>query len=168
MPRSKPKYELFDRGGKFIRLGSKEDARRLRLWRKIVHIFIFNKTGDLLVSRRPPNMRRYRSQITSSAGGHAEIGESLLAAARRELKEELGISVRLNFLAAVRFPKGRAMQYLFAGRSDSPGCPNPREIQATRFVTLGFLQKDLRAHPRRYAKPFALCFALYRKSAKRA
>lgn len=53
-----------------------------------VGIFIFNPDGELLLTKT----HKWRGKY-GVPGGHIELGESALAAARREAKEETGLEI---------------------------------------------------------------------------
>jgi len=59
-----------------------------------VGIFIFNPNGELLLTKT----HKWRGKY-GVPGGHIELGESAIEAARREAKEETGLEIRdLKFL----------------------------------------------------------------------
>ncbi|MGA7193957.1 MAG: NUDIX domain-containing protein [Anaerolineales bacterium] len=59
-----------------------------------VGIFIFNPNGELLLTKTHKWHGKY-----GVPGGHIELGESAIEAARREAKEETGLEIRnLEFL----------------------------------------------------------------------
>ena len=59
-----------------------------------VGIFIFNPEGELLLTKT----HKWRGKY-GVPGGHIELGESAIEAARREAKEETGLDIRdLHFL----------------------------------------------------------------------
>lgn len=59
--------------------------------RLISRVVIKNNKGLFLLSKRAKNMRSYPSAWETSAGGHVDIDETPLQAAKRELQEEIGI-----------------------------------------------------------------------------
>lgn len=58
-----------------------------------VGAFIFNKKGEVLLVKSP---KWDKGRIWTVAGGRIEIGETIEKALKREVKEELGITVKLN------------------------------------------------------------------------
>lgn len=60
-----------------------------------VHILVINKKAEIFIKRRAKN-KLYQGQYESSAGGHVMSGETYDDAAKRELKEELGIDENLT------------------------------------------------------------------------
>lgn len=134
--------------------------------RRSVHIFIFNNKEELLVCKRPRH-KRYGGQITSSAGGRVRPGESYSQGARRELREELGISSRIvdwgRFYVANKIE--RREHRLFVGRAEK-FTPDKNEIVSCEFRKPQVVWKDLSLRPRRYAKPFHEALAHYLRCLK--
>ncbi len=161
-------YDLVDENDKLVRLGFREDAKKLGLWRRVVHILVFNARGELLICKRPPWTNSYPGLITSSAGGKVEAGETYRAAARRELREELRIVSPVKELGRfdVQTKKhGKVIHRLFSTHAEKVR-PHRSEIIATRFVTISDVSRDARLHPKRYALPFIKALKFYKSKTK--
>jgi isopentenyldiphosphate isomerase len=66
---------------------------------RVAHVLVFNPAGELLLQKRSMRKDIQPGRWDTSVGGHLDPGESYLEAARREMKEELGvIGVPLTFL----------------------------------------------------------------------
>jgi len=149
------KYNLVDFDDNFICIGTKKDAKKLKLFTRSVHILLTNKDNKIMVCKRPPNKKNYPNQITSSAGGHVEKGEKYAVAAKRELKEELNIVTPLRDLGRfnVVTNRERTIHHLFLGKSKKV-LPDINEISDYYFLSLKEIIKDIKLHPRKYCKPF--------------
>ena len=75
---------------------------------------------ELLLIRHPDDARRFAGRW-NGVGGHVEAGEGVLAAARRELREEAGLDVATLRLRAVIHESGFGGDafavFVFAGES---------------------------------------------------
>ena len=60
-----------------------------------VHVCIFNEQGEMLIQQRQSTKRWYAGLWDYSVGGSAVAGDTSLAAAERETREELGLRVSL-------------------------------------------------------------------------
>ncbi|HMK56086.1 MAG TPA: NUDIX domain-containing protein [Dissulfurispiraceae bacterium] len=61
------------------------------LLHKVVHVLVFNDRGQLLLQKRSMSKDVEPGKWDTSVGGHVSPREDLIAAAAREMKEELGI-----------------------------------------------------------------------------
>lgn len=69
------------------------------LMHKVVHVLVFNSSGELLLQKRSMDKEVAPGMWDTSVGGHINSGETLDNAVRREMEEELGIAdVPLKFL----------------------------------------------------------------------
>jgi 16S rRNA (adenine1518-N6/adenine1519-N6)-dimethyltransferase len=71
---------------------TKEENQRTGNWYRVVRIMIENELGQLLLQRRASDVILYPGRWESSASGHVPEEEDYLEAAKRELREELGIT----------------------------------------------------------------------------
>ncbi len=60
---------------------------------RVVHVLVFNKEGGLLLQKRSMNKDVAPGKWDTSVGGHINPGETPDEAVRREMEEELGITV---------------------------------------------------------------------------
>lgn len=157
------KYDLVDKEDNLIKVGTKEEAKKKKLFTRSVHIWLFNKKGELMICKRSSNKKTYPNQITSSAGGHVEQGENYKVAAKRELTEELCVLTTLKDLGRfdVVTQKERAIHHLFIGKISKKVFPDPNEISSYSFLSLKDISKDMILRPRKYCKPFHEAFKFY-------
>ena len=65
-------------------------------YRLVVHVCIFDGEGRMLIQQRQPFKKGWSNLWDVSVGGCAVAGDSSRAAAERETREELGLSVDLS------------------------------------------------------------------------
>lgn len=157
------KYDLVNKEDNFIKKGTKKEAKKLRLFTRSVHIFLFNKKGELLICKRSANKKTYPNQYTSSAGGHVEQGEDCKVAAKRELQEELSVTISIRDLGRfdVVTSKERTIHHLFIGKINKKISPDPDEISSYIFLSPKNISRDIVLYPRKYCKPFYEAFRYY-------
>ena len=83
-----------------------------------VHIWPMNGRGELLIQRRSMSVQ-WKPGIWAATGGSAVSGEEPLAAARRELREELGYAAseeEMRFVARLR--RSNSYCYVYAVKTD--------------------------------------------------
>ena len=85
-------------------------------------IFLIRSDGKILLQRRSPSNATFPGCWDSSSSFHVTFGESYEQAARRELKEEAGVSASLTYLGkfAYHVPPENEIVAVFSCRSDDP------------------------------------------------
>ena len=58
---------------------------------RVVHVLVFNTSGDLLLQKRSYMKDVAPGRWDTSVGGHVGFGENLAISSKREMEEELGI-----------------------------------------------------------------------------
>jgi len=85
--------EIVDKDGKVIGRASRAELHRNPgLLHRVVHVLVFDPSGRLLLQRRSMTKDTAPGKWDTSVGGHVAAGEETMAAAGREMREELGIS----------------------------------------------------------------------------
>lgn len=109
----------------------------------IVFLFRRNARGglELLWQKRSDTIDRYPGDFDISAGGHINLGESVVEAAIRETKEEIGAEVfsgELNFVTMCPFNKNRFAWIFIAdwtGKEDTFHFDD-KEVSEVKWVAL--------------------------------
>ncbi|KAG8462742.1 hypothetical protein KFE25_004718 [Diacronema lutheri] len=76
------------------------DVHRDGDWHRSVHVWLVDERGALLVQQRSEHKDTFPGLWDVSCAGHVGAGSEPLAAARAELREELGLDVPLDALSA--------------------------------------------------------------------
>ena len=158
-------FPVVDESDHVLRSASRPEVHGNNLLHRAVHILIFNKIGDLYLQKRSPCKDRYPLLWDSSAAGHVEAGEEYDGAARRELKEELGIDVPLE--RVVKLPASERTDYefvwLYRGRHDDNFHLNSTEIEYGGFFPMTIVSGWIKARPEEFAPGFVECWKAYLK-----
>jgi 16S rRNA (adenine1518-N6/adenine1519-N6)-dimethyltransferase len=156
---------VVDESDHVLRSASRPEVHGNNLLHRAVHILIFNKIGDLYLQKRSPCKDRHPLLWDSSAAGHVEAGEDYDEAARRELKEELGIDVPLE--RVVKLPASERTDYefvwLYRGRHDDDFHLDRTEIEYGGFFPKTIVSGWIKARPEEFAPGFAECWKAYLK-----
>lgn len=108
-----------------------------QLIHRAIGVVVFNDRGQVLLQKRSKNKDLYPGLYTTSASGHVSKGETYLQAAKRELREELGITAPLKkevkFL--MKLEQETEIDYLFSAKHNGPFYPEKDDIDEVKFVT---------------------------------
>jgi len=130
------------------------DRARCHAGRGLLHrafsLLIFNAKGQLLLQQRAASKQLWPLVWSNSCCSHPRRSESIEAAARRRLHEELGLNCPLYFLFKfqyqAQFNSAAAENELcsvFIGRANERVTINPAEINAWRWISPEALQAEM-------------------------
>ena len=104
------RFDIYDKNriktGKTMLRGEKAGGEWLRT---VVHICVINSQGKMLIQQRQSFKKSWSGMWDISVGGGVLAGESPCEAARRELREEIGLEIDFSALRpsfTVNFSKG--------------------------------------------------------------
>lgn len=113
-------------------------------------LLIFNERGELLVQQRAASKRLWPLYWSNSCCSHPRRAESMEAATRRRLAEELGVSCDLEFLFKFQYHAQfdatgaeNELCSVFIGRCTDPIRVNRDEIADWRWVSPAVLQAEM-------------------------
>jgi len=69
----------------------RSEVHRLKLWHRTAHVQVFDFQGRTLFQLRSKEKETFPGKLDISSAGHVSSGEDIVAAALRELEEELGL-----------------------------------------------------------------------------
>lgn len=95
---------------------------------RVAFIMLANSLGELLLHQRSANKTAYPLYWSGAAAGHLVSGESYRAAARRELREEIGVEVDLQFVGKFYSDEDREWVGVFLGFYDGEVTVEPAEV----------------------------------------
>jgi isopentenyl-diphosphate delta-isomerase len=119
--------------------------------------------NQILLQQRSEQKQLWLFHWSSSCCSHPRVGETTVDAAQSRLREELGISVPLqylyNFIYQARFVDEGPENELFSvyiGRSNGPVIIDESEIATWRFMDIRNLESVLIDHPGRFTPWFKM------------
>ena len=147
--------EEIDARGRVIRVVERSVMRAERLRHRAVFIAVVDSRGRLLVHRRSDLKDVWPGRWDIAAGGVVNVGEAWSDAARRELVEEVGLSVELGSATPLNEVGGgpyedddvAVLGRLFVTRSDGPVSFDDGEVVEARFVDRAELGRMLTTVP---------------------
>ena len=164
----KEKIDFFDENGKFVLTKNKSTKYKENnnLYIKGVYIFIINNKGRILIQRkREDHTKLNRWEIPS---GHVRSKESYEEAAKRELKEETGITVPLKYIKTIKIEKPNEFNAFYIGYSNIlPDTKDNPEVDAFEFISFDNLIKEIKSNVRLFAPQMIKFLKDYRDDFKK-
>ena len=138
-------------------LAPKLEAHRQGWRHRAISVCVLDPQGRMLLQQRALDKYHSGGLWTNACCTHPRAGEAVADAARRRLKEELGVDCDLKFLTRTHYRAdvgGGLIEdevvHLFVAAYDGPVTPDPREVAAFDWVSQAELRARIAAHPERY------------------
>jgi isopentenyldiphosphate isomerase len=131
--------EVVNEQGEVLRLAPRSEIHgNPSLIHRVVHVLVFNEKGELLLQKRSLKKDVAPGRWDTSVGGHVNPGESLIEAAKREMKEELGIDSEPEFLYSYIHtnPYETELVYTFSCTYEGSVSFNKDEIDEVKFWSI--------------------------------
>ena len=154
---------LVDENDRAIGLMPKLEAHEKAVLHRAFSVFILNDKGELLLQQRAAH--KYHSPLlwTNTCCSHQREGESSIQAGRRRLNEEMGFEVPLkeifSFIYKAPFENGlteHEFDHVLIGYYDKLPDINPEEVEAFKYSSIEFIQKDIADRPEQYTVWFKI------------
>lgn len=87
------------------RIASRHEVHARGLWHRTVHVWLTTPSKDILLQKRAQSKQTHPGLWDMACAGHISAGESSMEAARKEMSEELGVTIReedLSFLFSIK------------------------------------------------------------------
>jgi isopentenyl-diphosphate delta-isomerase len=148
---------LVSEANRAIGIGGKTAVHRKGLLHRAFSIFVVDPRGRILLQRR--NIKKYHSGglWANSCCGHPRPDERTLAAAKRRLDEELGVTspLRFSFSARYRAALDHGMEenefvYVYFGPLRSAIRPDPAEVSEVEFLSPSEIKRRIQRDPNAY------------------
>jgi len=129
-------------------------------------VFIFNDKGELLLQQRAAHKYHSPKLWTNTVCSHQRKNESNLAAGKRRLQEEMGMTADLkkvfHFIYKAELDQGlteHELDHVMIGFSNELPEINPDEVMAYRYETLENIEADIKTNSDKYTEWFKIIFA---------
>jgi isopentenyl-diphosphate delta-isomerase len=126
-------------------------------------LFVFNRSGDLLIQRRHASKRLWPLYWSNSCCSHPRAGEDIDEAVGRRLEQELGLTVNLSYIYKFEYTATFAdlgseheLCSVYAGVATTAPVINTTEIADWRWIAPAALDAELVATPERFTPWFKL------------
>jgi isopentenyl-diphosphate delta-isomerase len=142
-------HDVINEQDEVIGVASRRDIYDKKLLHRICNVLVFNKRGDLLLQKRAAGVSYLPGHWSTSVGGHVISGESAKEAAMREMKEEVGVSAKIEYLDKYIFevldqPGLKKMLFVYKATHNGPFKENPQEVSETKFCRASEIKKMIK------------------------
>jgi isopentenyl-diphosphate delta-isomerase len=157
--------DVITEDGQVVGQVSREECHVKGLRHLSVFVFILNAEGKVYLQQRAKTKIIRPEKLTASACGHVHAGESLVAAARRELEEELGICTTLEEIGCVHGPYDYDKEFVtvYVGQYQGQMNPNKDEIECLVLLTLDEIEANLVSPAMNFGETFKKVYPLLRE-----
>jgi isopentenyl-diphosphate delta-isomerase len=127
-------------------------------------IFLFNDKGQMLMQRRALSKYHSPGLWTNTCCSHPAPGESLMNAASRRLKMEMGMKSVLEYQFEFYYKSGyenglieHEIDHVLFGVSEEQPLLNTEEACDWKYMSIEQVQNDLEINPENYTTWFRIC-----------
>ena len=159
------KVVLVDKFDNEVGTMDKIEAHLKGLLHRAVSVFIFNSRGEMLIQKRA--LEKYHSPgiWSNAACTHPRLKEEPILAAKRRLKEEMGIITEIEFSFVFTYKADldqnlieHELDHVFIGYSDEKPNYNPNEVCDFKYISKIELEIELEKNSSSYSAWFKLCY----------
>ncbi|KKT87015.1 MAG: Dimethyladenosine transferase, partial [Microgenomates group bacterium GW2011_GWA1_Microgenomates_45_10] len=151
-----------DENDNIIGSGTKKQAWENGNIHRIARLFVFNSKGELLIHKRSDKLKNLPGRWDQSASGHVDEGEDYLAAAERELEEEMGIKgVELEEVGKFYQDEvdddgkiKKRFNMLYKARHDGEVNFSKGEVSEIKWVNINDLRRQMKEKPKDFTQGF--------------
>lgn len=137
-----------------------------KLLHRAVHVFLFNKAGDLYLQKRSHLKDTHPGKWDSSASGHVDPGEDYETCAIREMWEEVWVEPKNGVRRVARIEASEATDLefieVFAAEPIGRIRVHGKEVDSGRYFEIDEIEKWIEARPEDFATGFVTCFRAWR------
>src|SRR5690242_1712572 len=128
----------------------KMEAHQKGVLHRAFSVILFNSKGEVLLQKRSSKKYHSAGLWTNTCCSHPQPSERIEVAARRRLKEEMGINVQpefaYKFLYKVTLDNElieHELDHVYIGHFDNEPIINSNEVETWRFAGLTEIRKDI-------------------------
>ena len=161
------RFQVVDENDEVIGAAPRGEVHGNNLRHRAVHVFVFNRQGELFLQKRSAWKDRHPLLWDSSAAGHVDAGEDYDETASRELEEELGIKATLTRVAKLPCSERTGWEFIWLYRCDHEGPFHlaRTEIEHGEFFPLEIVERWINARPEEFAPGFLKCWKAFQGAA---
>ncbi len=141
----------------------KMEAHRTGSLHRAFSVLLFNSRGEMLLQKRAQTKYHSSGLWTNTCCSHPRPGETLEEAARRKLRQEMGIEANPRFAFKFQYKAPldnqlieHEIDHVFIGQFDGEPVLNEHEAEDWKFVDLHSLKQQVHTDPQQFTPWFRL------------
>jgi 8-oxo-dGTP pyrophosphatase MutT (NUDIX family) len=145
----------------------RSDALPRKVNFRVVHLFLFNDQGELLIQQLAASRDRHPGAWGSSVAGYLFAGETYMQAAQRRLSQELGVQTALQAYGKTSMNDEGCTKFitLYLGTCNGPFTYDHDHIAKLEFQGLPALRIQRGTGERRFTPTFLHVLNFYEQQA---
>lgn len=152
--------QLVDENGETIGQSEKIAAHEHGgTWHRAISVFLFDEYGRLLIQKRASSKYHFAGLWANSCCSHPTTTETVLEAAKRAMRHEIGVEADVLELAVVRYESldsvsghtEKEHDHILVGKLSFDPEINSQEVEEVRWI----LPEDLKAEIEKQPESFA-------------
>lgn len=143
----------------------KMEAHEKAMLHRAFSVFILNANDEVLLQQRANDKYHSAGLWTNTCCSHPHPGEDTLGAARRRLKEEMGMEADLQFVFKFMYMAPfdnllteHEIDHVFIGKTDQLPVINPEEVASYKYMKPEDIKLDMEQNPQSYTVWFRIIF----------
>ncbi|HML69825.1 MAG TPA: isopentenyl-diphosphate Delta-isomerase [Macellibacteroides fermentans] len=143
----------------------KMEAHEKAMLHRAFSVFILNANDEVLLQQRANDKYHSAGLWTNTCCSHPHPGEDTLGAARRRLKEEMGMEADLQFVFKFMYKAPfdnllteHEIDHVFIGKTDQLPIINPEEVASYKYMKPEEIKLDMEQNPQSYTVWFRIIF----------
>ena len=143
----------------------KMEAHEKAMLHRAFSVFILNANDEVLLQQRANDKYHSAGLWTNTCCSHPHPGEDTLGAARRRLKEEMGMEADLLFVFKFMYKAPfdnllteHEIDHVFIGKTDQLPIINPEEVASYKYMKPEEIKLDMEQNPQSYTVWFRIIF----------
>ena len=163
------KVVLVTEKDEILGLMEKMQAHENGILHRAFSVFLYNSKGEMLLQKRAAEKYHSPNQWTNACCSHPRIEETYEQAAKRRIKEELGIDCELEekFWFIYKADVGQnlwehELDHVFVGNYEGEFNLNKEEVAEVRYISLENLNLELENNPENFTEWFKIILEEYK------
>lgn len=143
----------------------KMEAHEEAMLHRAFSVFILNANDEVLLQQRANDKYHSAGLWTNTCCSHPHPGEDTLGAARRRLKEEMGMEADLQFVFKFMYKAPfdnllteHEIDHVFIGKTNQLPVINPEEVASYKYMKPEEIKLDMEQNPQSYTVWFRIIF----------